>query len=115
MALARLEMDPPPLESSTCSGMILFPQLTPATPNALLLTAAAVPAVAVPWPELPPLSCVSEVPLIKLQPVTKLPARSGCVQSAPVSMKAITTLEAPVVRSQAAGVWIALRCHCEEK
>src|SRR5712692_3172906 len=98
MALAMLESDAEPVESTTCSGMTVFNQPAAATPMPLLVDAAALPAVAVPWPST---SAVLALLVRKLQPGTSLETRSSWVGSTPESAKAIVMEGEPVVIFQA--------------
>src|SRR5262245_9178443 len=105
------ERYPYALVSVTRIGMSRQPQARPATPNPLLLQAAAVPATAVPWPHT---SRVSELSSKKFHPPTSFGARSGCDDSTPVSRMAIMTLLLPVVESHAVGASTFGRCQALE-
>src|SRR5216684_691186 len=98
MALAMAESDAEPVESTTCSGIMGFNQPAADTPIPLLVAAAALPAVAVPWPCI---SAVLAVPVRKLQPGTSFEARSSWVGSTPESARAIVMEGEPVVILQA--------------
>ncbi len=103
MPFAMSELEPLPSPSSTRTAMICACGATPATPIPLSAIAAAVPATCVPWrlkssgSESP---STKSIPWMPPGPVQRLPARSGCVRSTPVSTMAITW-PAPRVRSQA--------------
>src|SRR5215472_2168193 len=88
IALARFEYVPEPVESITTSGIIGLSQATPVIPRALLLAAAAVPAVAVPCPRS---SAVLLLEATKFQPGITFDAMSGWVESTPESIMAIGT------------------------
>src|SRR6266550_4325085 len=78
--------------------------------------AAIVPAVWVPWP----LSSFQAAGLLSGAPLTQdalsakstFGARSGCVQSRPVSMSPTTTSGLPPVIACASGAWICVMSHC---
>src|SRR5512146_200736 len=97
------------VESTVTSGITRLAQLTPATPIALFVAAAAAPETAVPWPVT---SEVSPLHFVKFHPGTSFAARSGWVESTPESMTAMITDAEPVVRDHASPLPILGRCHC---
>src|SRR5439155_1785803 len=95
--------------------MILHCQQTPAMPSALLVAPAAMPATCEPWTNQSEFSVPlsgEHAPPMQLTPGTHFGARSGCVQSMPVSEMAMIVAESPVDVSQAAGAWIFWGPYC---
>ena len=93
--------------------MSLTCQLSPAMPTPLLAAAPIVPAQWVPWPKssAPPGEQLLFMQ-VRLSALSRLPWRSGCVKSIPVSMTTTYTSLALVWVSQVAGAAILVMSHC---
>ncbi len=90
---------PVPSAPRTVTGMTRTPAYpTPAIPMPLSVTAAMIPASAVPWPFG---SLVPAEPSRTDVPVTSAPPRSGCEASTPVSSSATTAVPLVVTLSYA--------------
>src|SRR5438105_8319950 len=88
--LATDAYEPEPLEASTFTGTTVDVKDVPATPSALFVEAAAIPATCVPWPLSSSPVSETHVPLRQYAPsaVSICAARSGWVESTPVSTTA---------------------------
>jgi hypothetical protein len=117
------EYGPLPLASSTFTGTSEESNASPATPTALFVAAAAMPATWVPWP----LSSIA-APVAQPEEERQLPprsvrtrpsARSGCVESTPVSTTAMRTplpvAYAPGYTPHPAVAWTFERFHWFER
>src|SRR5258705_2298154 len=87
-----------PLGSSEAMMGMMETSARPATPMELLREAARTPATEVPCQ---PMGEVSVLELLKFQPPTKWPARSGWVESMPLSMTATMMEREPPLMDQA--------------
>src|SRR5512132_2887280 len=111
-------MLPLPLESSNLSVRCWTHRWLQALPVPAFAAAPIDPATCVPCPKSsdPP---ATHVPLMHVKPwepsdgfVQRLPCKSGCVKSIPVSMTPTTTSFESVCVSQAGGQEILVMSHC---
>ena len=119
MPAATSSSYPLPLESSDFATTSLASGATEATPNRLLVRAAAIPLTWVPWPwsswpswGWPVVHLRSSPPVpMQVAAAATLPARSSWARSAPVSTTPMST-PAPVLVAHAAGALMTGRPHC---
>ena len=108
------EVQPEPSSSSTFTGRMRASGARPATPVALLATAATIPDTWVPWPLSSLLPSPVDVSLwvVNSAPGSTRPARSGWLTSAPVSTTP-TIWPVPVDDAQASSACTVVSAHCE--